>query len=395
MVFMIIFDEIKNFNGYLVLDKHSYYYSVFRVFNAYKTIIKFLKRDMGMKKFIGYVLLMTMVIVVLPLIIVRGCSTVAEELIPQDDDHQPPEEIKKEEVLYLDVYIANKDKIKKMPLEEYLIGVVAAEMAADFEIEALKAQAVAARTYAYGRMEKIYANTNADAHNGADVCTDSGHCQAWIDKADALKKWGKKNGEKNWDKIKRAVSETKDIIISYEKKVINPLYHANSGGATENSENVWEGVEVPYLKSVKSEGEDACSNYEVITTFKEEDFISVFKSELPDLQIDSENIIDQIEILNRTDSERVDKIKVGDVTLKGTDFRRILDLRSTNFSIEEGETGEINITTIGHGHGVGMSQWGANHLAKDGKNFKEIIKYYYKGVTLDNIQNIEKNLENF
>lgn len=354
-----------------------------------------------MKKFIGYVLLMTMVIVVLPLIIVRGCSTVAEELIPLDDNQPPPEEIEEkdevlyDEVLYLDVYIANKDKIKKMPLEEYLIGVVAAEMAVDFEIEALKAQAVAARTYAYGRMKKIYANTNADAHNGADVCTDSGHCQAWIDKADALKKWGEKNGEKNWDKIKRAVTETKDIIISYEKKVINPLYHANSGGATENSENVWEGVEVPYLKSVKSKGEDACSNYEVITTFKEEDFISAFKSELPDLQIDSENIIDQIEILNRTDSERVDKIKVGDVTLKGTDFRRILDLRSTNFSIEEGETGEINITTIGHGHGVGMSQWGANHLAKDGKNFKEIIKYYYKGVTLDNIQNIEKNIENF
>lgn len=349
-----------------------------------------------MKKLTGYVLLMTMVIVVLPLIIVRGCSTVAEELVPLDDNQSPPEEIEKEdEVLYLDVYVASEDEIKKMSLEEYLVGVVAAEMAANFEIEALKAQAVAARTYAYGRMKKMYASTGAHAHNEADVCTDPSHCQAWIDKADAFKKWGESNGQKNWDKIKRAVSETKDIIILYENKVINPLYHANSGGATENSENVWEGVEVPYLKSVKSEGEDAGSDYEVITTFKKEDFISAFKNELPDLQIDDNNIIDQIEILKRTDSERVDTIKVGDVTLKGTDFRRILDLRSTNFSIEEGEAGEINITTVGHGHGVGMSQWGANYLAGKGKDFEEIIKYYYKGVTLDSIQNIEENFENF
>src|SRR5690606_15540918 len=104
-----------------------------------------------------------------------------------------------------------------------------------------------------------------------------------------------------------------------------------------------------------------------------------------------ENIIDEIEILNRTDSERVEKIKGGDVTLKGTDFRRILDLRSTNFSIEEGEDGEINIITIGHRHGVGMRQWRAINLAKNGKEFEEIIKYYNKGVTLEHIQNLEKN----
>jgi len=354
-----------------------------------------------MKKFVDYVFLMTMVIVLLPLIIVRGCSTVAEELIPIDDGgFLPPEEDAgkeegEEEVLYLDVYIASEDEVKKMSLEEYLLGVVAAEMAANFEIEALKAQAVAARTYAYGRMKKMYAANGADVHKGGDICTDPGHCQAWISKDDALKKWGESNGQKNWDKIKRAVDETKDIVILYENKVINPLYHANSGGATENSENVWEGVEVPYLKSVKSEGEDACSDYEVVTAFKQEDFISAIKSEIPDLKIEGENIIDEIEILNRTDSERVDKIKVGDVTLKGTDFRRILDLRSTNFSIEEGEDGEINIITIGHGHGVGMSQWGANHLAKNGKDFEEIIKYYYKGVTLEHIQNLEKKLENF
>jgi len=179
-----------------------------------------------MKKFIGYVLLMTMVIVVLPLIIVRGCSTVAEELIPLDDNQPPPEEIEEkdevlyDEVLYLDVYIANKDKIKKMPLEEYLIGVVAAEMAVDFEIEALKAQAVAARTYAYGRMKKIYANTNADAHNGADVCTDSGHCQAWIDKADALKKWGKKMEKRIGIKSKEQLLKLKILSFHTKRKLL-------------------------------------------------------------------------------------------------------------------------------------------------------------------------------
>ncbi|MDQ2087772.1 stage II sporulation protein D [Herbivorax sp. ANBcel31] len=344
-----------------------------------------------MKKIIGYILLMTMVIIVIPFIIVKGCSTVVEDLIPMDE----PEILEKNEVLYLDVYVASEGETKKMPLEEYLIGVVAAEMPAKFETEALKAQAVAARTYAYGRMKKIYASNNSDAHRGADVCTDSGHCQAWISRADAIKKWGEDSGKENWDKIKRAVNETENIIIWYENKVVNPLYHANSGGITENSENVWDGVEVPYLRSVKSKGEDASSEYEVVTTFKEEDFISAFKSELPDLKIEEENLLDQVEVLERTDSERVDRIKVGDVNLKGTDFRRILDLRSTNFIIEEEESGEIKITTIGYGHGVGMSQWGANHLAKEGKGFEEIIKHYYKEVELDNIKNIEENFENY
>ncbi|TYQ14622.1 UNVERIFIED_CONTAM: stage II sporulation protein D [Acetivibrio alkalicellulosi] len=347
-----------------------------------------------MKKVMGYFALMIIIIVILPLIIVRGCSTVVEDIVPKTtENHEIKEKIEIDRT-QINVYVTSLDMNRQMCLEEYVVGVVAAEMPAIFEIEALKAQAVAARTYAYGRLKKQYLN-NSDVHSGADVCTNHNHCQGWISKEDAFEKWGEYGAQSNWDKIERAVRETENIIISYDRAVVNPLYHANSGGKTENSENVWEGVKVPYLRSVESEGEDASSEFETVITFERDEFIKLLKNDLPDIKIDNENLINQLEILNRTESDRVDSVRIGDTILKGTDFRRILNLRSTNFQIEESESGDINISTIGYGHGVGMSQWGANHLAKNGRTFKEIIKYYYKGVSLDTIDNVETLFDNY
>lgn len=346
-----------------------------------------------MKKLLGYFVLMTMIIVILPLIIVRGCSTVITDIVPEDDNkEEQKQEQKKEQTkageIKIKVYIKDRDIVEEMPLEEYIKGVVAAEMPVDFEPEAFKAQAVAARTYAYGRMKKIYTPAD-DIHNGADICTDSAHCQAWIKKEDALKKWESSKASANWKKIEKAVLETEGQILLYENRVVNPVFHSNSGGMTENSEDVWEGTVVPYLKSVVSEGEEASEGYEVETEFKKEDIVKKLKAQYPDIKVSKESLFDEIEILERTEAGRVKSMKIGDKTLKGTEFRSLLGLRSTNFSIENIDDSRLKITTIGYGHGVGMSQWGANYRAEQGDSYEEILKYYYQGVYIDSIEDLE------
>lgn len=327
-----------------------------------------------MKQFVYYVIAIIVIIVLIPLLIVRGCSYTEEE----------PELEKKAEGVKIRLYISSDKKVQEMNLEEYIKGVVAAEMPANFELEALKAQAVAARTYAYARVKKIYTPKD-DSHNGCDICTDHNHCQAWISRQDAMRKWGIFNANSNWKKIDRAVMETADIVIIHDKKIVNPVFHSCSGGKTENSEDVWEGVGVSYLRSVSSAGEEVAPNYICTVPISKQDFAEAIKKEYPDIKFNKENIIDDIKVLDFTGGGRVKTIRVGDVEMKGMDLRRILSLRSANFTIEEADKDSIKITTTGYGHGVGMSQWGANHLAKIGGSFEEIIKYYYTGVELSTI----------
>lgn len=323
---------------------------------------------------------MTIVTIILPMLIVRGCNTVIEDVKEKG--------IAKKAEVKIKVYIKDQDKVEEMSLENYVKGVVAAEMPVNFEMEALKAQAVAARTFAFSRMIDLYPSKE-DVHKGAHVCTDSKHCQAWVSKNDALKKWSVLNADKNWNKIVKAVKETEDIILLYEDNPINPLYHANSGGRTENSEEVWEGMVVPYLKSVKSDGDADDPNFEVVTAFKEEDIISALKSKYPEILLNEDDMLSQFNILELSEGGKVKKIKIGNVEIKGTELRNLLSLRSTNFKIEKGEENELNITTIGFGHGVGMSQYGANYLAKNGGTFKEILKHYYRGVSFDVCQKVD------
>lgn len=331
-----------------------------------------------MKKIIYYILIMIIVTIILPLLIVRGCNTVMEDVKPKEKAVKPETKIT--------VYIKSIDEVKEMPLESYVKGVIAAEMPIAFESEALKAQAVAARTYAYSRMLNLYPAME-DTHKGAQICTDWEHCQSWISKEDIIKKWGSIKAEENWGKIEAAVKATENMIIFYDNKPINPLFHSNSGGRTENSEDVWEGTEVPYLKSVKSDGEEEDAGYRVVTAFKEKDIEDKLKAKYTDIKLNESDFLSNFTILELSEGGRVKTMKIGDVELKGTDLRHILSLRSTNFKIEKGKEGEINITTIGYGHGVGMSQCGANYLAKNGGTFEEILKHYYKDVSLGSIPN--------
>ena len=248
-------------------------------------------------------------------------------------------------------------------------------MPASYEKEALKAQAIVARTYT------IYqAMNNGSKHENADICDDYACCQAWISKEDRFAKWNENEAETNWKKIVECVDDTTGKIILYDEKPINAFFHSNSGGVTETSLNIWGGIDYPYLKSVETSGEDGYNQYSSEVVLSKEELINKMKEKYSDFEIDF-NTEECIKILELTSSNRVKTIKIGNKEIAGTEARSILGLKSTNFTFEiNGEN--IKFSVKGYGHGVGMSQTGADSMAKAGANYEEIIKHFYTDVEI-------------
>jgi len=270
------------------------------------------------------------------------------------------------------------NEIEEINLDEYLYGVVSAEMPASFEMEALKAQAVVARTYT------IYKVINSGGkHEGADICDDSTCCQAWISKEDRFAKWEETSRQSNWNKIVEAVKSTQGKIITYNNEPINAFFHSNSGGMTETTVNVWGGDTYPYLQAVETSGEEAYSQYHSEVSLSKQTFIEKIKEKHSDFEIDF-TLEDCIKILEYTESNRVKKIKIGNLELSGVEVRTILGLKSANFKVSIVED-NIKFEVIGYGHGVGMSQTGADSMAKTGSTYEDIIKHFYAGVEITNI----------
>ena len=267
------------------------------------------------------------------------------------------------------------NEIEELPLDEYLLGVVSAEMPASFEMEALNAQAIVARTYT------LYSIThNNKKHGDADICDSSACCQAWISKENRLAKWDEENRTEYWNKIVNAVNNTEGKIITYNGEAIDAFFHSNSGGKTEVPVNVWGGTNYPYLQSVQTAGEDAYSQYNSELTIKKDEFISKIRESHKNFQIDFSKE-DAIKILDYTDANRIKTIKVGNINISGVEMRKIMGLKSANFTITiEGDN--IKFEVIGYGHGVGMSQTGADSMAKQGSNYEEIIKHFYTDVEI-------------
>ncbi len=338
-----------------------------------------------------YIIIMVVLVIIIPFIFAHNVDMALEQRKGAVEGNGKTEAngggttdtVENINTLTINVYMTDQKKIVKMRLEDYLIGVVAAEMPASFELEALKAQAVAARTYALGRATGLYGSP--EDHKGADICTDPAHCQAWISKETAMRRWGLISSFNNWNKICKAVQETSGQVIEYEGVIINPLFHSNSGGHTENSEDVWDGTAEPYLRGVASPGEDTFSEYKGEVVMKQEDMVKKLKEFNPKLVIKNKDLMSNIKIQKYSSGDRVMSMKIGNVTLKGTDFRTLFKLKSTNFKMSKLPDGRISITTIGYGHGVGMSQCGADYLAKEGKNYADILKYYYQGVDLKKV----------
>ena len=270
-------------------------------------------------------------------------------------------------------------QVEEVNLENYLCNVVSAEMPADYELEALKAQAIVARTYT------IYKIKNKK-HDNADICDDSTCCQAWISKEDRLARWEESKRESNWQKIEQCVNETKGKIVTYQNEPINAFFHSNSGGTTEIPINVWGGSGYPYLQVVQTAGEEGYTQYSSEVTLSQQELLDKLKTKYPDIQIDFQNQED-IKILEYTDSNRVKTVKFGNHNLSGVETRTLLGLRSTNFEIIR-ENENIKFSVKGYGHGVGMSQTGANTMAKQGSKAEDIINHFYIGVEIKEINQL-------
>lgn len=291
----------------------------------------------------------------------------------------------------LSVYISEQERIVAISLETYLRGVVAAEMLPGFHIEALKAQAVAARTYAVKRMN-VFGGDGCSLHPGADICTDSQHGQAWSSNKSLLEKWGIAGYLRNMYKISQAVRATQGLVLTYQGKVIDAVYHSSSGGITASAVEVW-GYAIPYLESVESRFEGASPHVKEMKQFTLDNLeqrLSLEFIKYDTSRQDEEgrimNVItgmkeELVSVLTRTPSGRVGLLKVGDLTMTGVEIRRLLGLRSTMFDVEcFGDV--VTFVTSGYGHGVGMSQYGANGMAEQGYAYHEILAHYYSGVQL-------------
>lgn len=253
--------------------------------------------------------------------------------------------------------LQSNDKVVSLPLEEYILGVVLQEMPAEFELEALKAQAVAARTYTLTKRN----------HQNADICTDPTCCQAYCEVSHY------KGTKANLDKVQSAVRETSGQILTYEGQPIEATYFSCSGGRTEDAAAVW-GSNVPYLQSVESPGEESSVNYISTKKFSAKDFSDKFDG----LTGVSGTWIGAV---TYTKGGGVETIVIGDKTYTGTQVRKLLGLRSTAFQITAvGDT--VTVTAKGYGHRVGMSQYGADAMALKGATYQEILAHYYPGTVL-------------
>lgn len=272
----------------------------------------------------------------------------------------------------INVFIGGK--INTMDLEDYITGVVAAEMPVSYEPEALKAQAVASRTYAVYLKE----HGGCKDHPGADVAADSSSCQAYITQDQMAKRWGN-NKDTNLKKIRGAVDATKGQLIYYKGKVIESLFFACSGGRTEDCANVFS-ESLPYLVSVESGGEEGFSNYYGEVSLTPDEFVKAMKNYSPSITINKNNIASGIGDIVRSKSNRVESIKIGNESFTGREIRSVFSLNSTNFTVSV--TDKITFKTVGFGHGVGMSQDGADAMAKSGADYTAILKHYYTGVNI-------------
>ena len=280
----------------------------------------------------------------------------------------------------LEIKVLDDDsgKIAEVPLEEYVACVVASEMPSDFETEALKAQAVAARTYASARKQEFEAGKCSHYDEGAYVCNTT-HCQVYRTEEGLREVKGDEWMEKNFPKILSAVYETAGEVLYYDGSLVEqPLFFSSGGERTENSEDVFVSA-VPYLRSVESgayEEESPHKDVEVTVTMED---VKSKVSAAYGAEAGQSVTAETIQVVSRTDGGAVAEMKMGNLELTGRQVRSLFGLASADFEVNIGN-GEVTFVTSGSGHRVGLSQYGANGMAKQGKTYREILEHYYSGV---------------
>lgn len=318
---------------------------------------------MRLLKKIGLTLLLMFILLILvPAVIARGCN---RRIGPPAGDVDP---------FQVAVWNHRSGELMHIALGEYLVGVVAAEMPAQFNSEALKAQAIVARTYTTTRL-RAHGGTGCDKHPEADICTDSTHCQAWVAKGDAISNWPFFRQNAYWNKMLKAVSETQGQVVTYEGNLIDAVFHSTCGGSTEDSQDVWTNA-IPYLRGVNC---PHCAHSPRMT--------ETVRLSVADVAQRLDEPVDAFEfnVLSRTPSGRIIQIDVGSKVIRGLDFRTRLGLRSSRVSWLR-EDSSITFTTTGYGHAVGLCQYGADGMADTGRSASEIILHYFTGVQIQRVR---------
>lgn len=315
----------------------------------------------------------------IPVIIFMGIIIAIPSFVVQmksSHDEVASKELEKNELVFNEIQVdepmievsiqrSETDEMETIPLEQYVASVVGSEMPADFHLDALKAQAIAARTYIINHL----------LHEAETVITDTTNHQVYRNKAELQSLWGADFHWK-WEKINRAVAETDNLIITYGNEPITPTFFSMSNGYTEDAAFYW-GNELPYLKSVESKWEEELPNFIAQEIFTINEINQLLKTNFTngkDIPIK----------IKRTPSNRVSDVELGEQSFTGRTIRENLNLRSTDFTIEQ-KNDHFIFTTKGYGHGVGMSQYGANGMAEEGKTYDEILSYYYKDIEITQI----------
>lgn len=342
-----------------------------------------------MRKVLVIGLLLTAVIYILPVF----CGLLEQEeplSIPQESvaadaeiTESPPAE--GEQTVTGESIVANGEitvlvdgEARTMKLEDYVVSVVAGEISPDFPTEAIRAQAVAARTYALYKQK-----TGRPAqHEEADVCDDPAHCAAFVDlKTEAAARWGEQ-ADTAKDVIRQAVEDTAGQVLTYEGEPIVAVFSSAAGEKTEHAVDVW-GSDIPYLQSVDSPGGEACPKYYDAVVLTADEIRARAAKTLPSADL-SGDPSGWFKASERSEAGGIVRMKFGGVEVKGTVMRTLLGLNSTNFTVKiDGNT--LTFTTTGYGHGVGLSQWGAKYSAEQGQTYDEILAHYYPGTTLTTI----------
>lgn len=268
-------------------------------------------------------------------------------------------------------------QIQEVSVLDYLYGAVAAELPPSFHAEAMKAQAVASHTYA------LYCRAHpAPDLNGADFSADPSKWEGYVTREQMLERYPDL-GESYWKKITEAVDQVAADVLVWEQEPILAAYHSMSAGATEFASNVWNGS-VPYLVPVDSPGDTLADRFETTVSFSAEQIRGIFTESYPDLILEGDTR-SWFQIASRSPSGYVLSLQAGNLQISGKDLRTLLGLRSTNFTITA-QVDSFLFTTKGYGHGVGLSQYGADYMARQGSGYEEILQHYYTGALLAQTQ---------
>jgi stage II sporulation protein D len=279
------------------------------------------------------------------------------------------------EAMNFNIYYEKDGSRKKLDFDEYLIGLVAANMPAGYHIEALKAQAVICRTYALYNISLL---SRDDPGKDEFTCSELGLSYIGLDEMEQY--WGSDNYVKHFTKLENCVHATEDEVLTFEDELILPVFFGTGSGYTRNAYEAW-GVDIPYLISVSSKQDVTSIHYLRITEYEPDTLIGILKQTYPSLDITEKSFFKDVSIEERDSTGYVTRVILGNMPVSGEEFARILGLNSSNFYIENYE-GKVRIICTGVGHGVGLSQYGADAMAKEGFSYEEILAHYYTGVSL-------------